>query len=953
MAMLTERDKPRRGGTNREDRGARLLVALVVVFCLAAALPVWAQIAVGAIDGLVRDASGGVVPGASVELSSPAMIGGSRVTVTDQNGRYRFLRLPAGEYSVTFSLQGFGTVKHDGVVVNAAFTATINAALGLAAVEETVTVTGESPIVDVRSTTGQLVLDDSVIDALPSARNIFDMTKFITGASTSRPDVGGNTSIIYTSIHIHGNRSEDRGYYRDGVWLGGYFGGGDAPQAYNATGAQEEVTYQTTAIPAWVRIGGMAITMVSKSGGNDFGGAVYASGMNESMQSSNLDQDLEDQGVTATSGMKKAYDVDATFGGPIMQDKLWFFGSYRVYSVNTLRANQFFPEGAVFGGDEVGGQQLSEFVRKGQQDFKLTWQANPNNKFALAITHENSLRPTRPQGASFVEFEATAVNQTLPKNFFLIANYTGTVGASWLLEGSFSRMRYDYRSIPQDGQTGPPCLDFVNSILTCASIRHSISSPRTNAYHASATWLGEAAGSHELRGGLQGDFGKYITQAFQNGDTILRFRGDVPDSADLRNTPVFTDNRINNVGLYLQDRWQIGDRVTVNIGVRYDYANYWIAEQNAEAGTWVPARHSDEEQVLTWNNVVPRLGVAYDVFGTGRTVVKGSFSKYVGNEATRVQQGVNPLFTQSNRCAWDDLNGDRLATADELSRCRGFSGGLTTTLAPDLRRPFNNEYSLGFQHELAPNFALSVMYHRKENRDLRTRRNLAVPTSGYIPVEVMNPLTNQPMTIYNQDPATQGKQLNQFQNDSKLDNDYNGIEFTVERRFAGQAYLQAGYHYGKNLGRTRLGSDLNDPNLDIFTDGAVRFDEPHQFKVSGNILLPGEINLSGFLIARTGHSRQRSLSVGRSTVPDLTRSSQRVNLERNDDSRYNSVSLLDLRVGRVFQAGPVRLEPFLDLYNIFNANTILTQATSRGAVYGNVSRTINPRVIRIGAKLNF
>ncbi|MGH9336414.1 MAG: carboxypeptidase-like regulatory domain-containing protein, partial [Vicinamibacteria bacterium] len=174
------------------------LLELAVLVSFAATAPVRAQIPEGTIDGVVRDASGAVVPGVTVEVSSPALIEGTRMAVTDRNGGYQFLRLPVGEYTVTLSLPGFATVKREAVVVNAAFTASINVQMTPASVEETITVTGESPIVDIRSTTEQVVLDDAVIDDIPSARNVFDMSKFVIGATTTTPDVGGNTSLLYT-----------------------------------------------------------------------------------------------------------------------------------------------------------------------------------------------------------------------------------------------------------------------------------------------------------------------------------------------------------------------------------------------------------------------------------------------------------------------------------------------------------------------------------------------------------------------------------------------------------------------------------------------------------------------------------------------------------------------------------------------------------------------------------
>jgi hypothetical protein len=367
----------------------------------------------------------------------------------------------------------------------------------------------------------------------------------------------------------------------------------------------------------------------------------------------------------------------------------------------------------------------------------------------------------------------------------------------------------------------------------------------------------------------------------------------------------------------------------------------------------VPERRTPKTDVKTFRNVVPRLGVAYDLTGDATTVLKGSYSVYMGNEATGLAETVNPLFfDSSNRCAWSDTNGDLYAQANELSRCTGWSGGATTILDPNLRRPFNREYSIGVERALTTNMRFSVMAHRREQRDQYGILNRAVPSESYIPVVITNPLTDAPLTIYNQDPATRGMQDNLLTNSSKLDTQYSGIEISFVRRFGARSRVQGGYHYGKNRGRITAG-ELNDPNADIFADGAVGNDEPHQFKLSGNTVLPGNIAFSGSFITNSGHPRQRTLNVGRALVPTLTRATQTVRLEPNDENRYDKWMQLDLRIGRNFTLRGITLEPFIDGYNLLNANTVLAEVTTVGPNLGTVSATINPRLVRVGGKLTF
>jgi outer membrane receptor protein involved in Fe transport len=440
---------------------------------------------------------------------------------------------------------------------------------------------------------------------------------------------------------------------------------------------------------------------------------------------------------------------------------------------------------------------------------------------------------------------------------------------------------------------------------------------------------------------------------------ILRFRGTTPDSVDLANTPLDALSELTELGFYVQDAWSMNNRVTLNLGVRYDKFRIDIAERSAPAGTWVPERTFPRiENVPNWNTVVPRVGVSVNPFGTGRTVLKGSFSIYVGNEAVGVASAVNPMIYSTNRCTWADIDGDRFAQANELSQCSGFSGGVTTRFDPDLKRHFNREYSAGVQHELAANVGLSVMYYRRENRNLRGIRNEAAPPESYTPVTIVNALTGAPLTIYNQAPSTLGGQRNVLVNSPLLDNTYDGVEIAVQRRFSGGASLLAGYHYGKARGSiltsgASTSRDLNDPNNFIDHIGAIGNDEPHQFKLSGSYELPWKVLASGVILAYSGHPRQQTLVVDRTMVPGLTRSSQTVPLQRNDVERYESIALVDLRFGRSFSAGRLRFQPFIDIYNLTNANTVLAEVTTFGSSLGRVSATINPRILKFGAKVEF
>ncbi|MBE3135241.1 MAG: carboxypeptidase regulatory-like domain-containing protein, partial [Acidobacteria bacterium] len=441
------------------------VVGFVVFLFLIACLPAFAQVQTGAIEGIVKDESGGVLPGVTVEVRSPALIEGTRVTVTDAGGSYRFLRLPVGTYTVEFTLTGFSTVERTGIIINAGFTATINVDLKVGSVTETVTVTGESPVVDVRGSTTRTLLSADVIEAIPSARNIFDMSKFVIGASTGTPDVGGSTQHLYTTIQIHGSRSGDRGYYRDGVRVAAYFGDGDAPRMYGTTGAQQEVNYETAAIPASVAHGGFVINMVSKDGGNKLSGTFFASGAAKGMQSSNLDDNLRSRGVTLTSGTKQVYDIDTAAGFPLKRNRVWFFGEARSYAITTLLANQV----------GLDGKQAENYNRRFEYFLKTTAQLNSQNKLTVSFAYDGHVWPYRREEATFVSDEAAGYNTSGrdPYDRVIVGNWQSMRGNNWIFEVGFGYMRVGATTTfrPEVGPDAVARLDIVRSTLTGAATR--------------------------------------------------------------------------------------------------------------------------------------------------------------------------------------------------------------------------------------------------------------------------------------------------------------------------------------------------------------------------------------------------------------------------------------------------------------------------------------------------
>jgi hypothetical protein len=375
---------------------SRILLVLASIVLIPATT--YAQ---GSIAGVVKDASGAVLPGVTVEASSPALIEQTRSVVTDGTGQYKIVDLRPGTYTVTFALPGFNTVKREGLELSGAFTATVNADLRVGAVEETITVTGETPIVDVQSTTRQQVLDHGVIDAVPTGRLVQNLGVLLPGVSVSggltlngvgTQDVGGSSGNAVSQLASHGGRGLDQRTTMNGLSLMLSAGVNNTPYVPNM-GSTQEVTIDTSGVSAEAAEGGVRVNVIPKEGGNTFRGLIFASFANESMQSSNFTDDLKARGFTTPNALKKVADLNPAFGGPILQNKLWFYASHRLQIAQNWVGGMFFDttynDPNVWTLNQDAAHRVSNDGMWNEGNVRLTWQATQRNKFGFSFAKEH------------------------------------------------------------------------------------------------------------------------------------------------------------------------------------------------------------------------------------------------------------------------------------------------------------------------------------------------------------------------------------------------------------------------------------------------------------------------------------------------------------------------------------------------------------------------------------
>jgi Carboxypeptidase regulatory-like domain len=921
----------------------------VVVLILGFAAAAQAQ---SAIAGVVRDSSGAVLPGVSVEAASPALIEGTRAVITDAAGGYRIENLRPGEYVVTFTLTGFRVVRREGIVLPTSFTAQVNVELSLGAIEESVVVTGESPLVDVRGSVSQSVMSREKLDTIPTGRDPFAVGQLIAGVTTSTPDVGGTQVMQQPTLQVHGSSNNDNVFMVDSVQIQHIGFGGNQTGFYFNDGLMEEISYQTSSLPAEAPVGGVQINMIPHDGGNTFHGTVFSTGANGSMQANNLPQDLVDLGFKAQNRVDTVYDVNATLGGPVRRDRVWFFGTARRWSANNFLGNTFTSTGA----QAIDDQHITDAT------IRVTWQATHNNKFSFHYDRSIKWRGHRPNNwlSASINDPISDVVQTTQLNYIGEIKWSSTIGSRVLAEAAMFTMPVNYTLgfEPDAAADTIATYDQVRSVISGVSPRMDTNSARMFTYAGNVSYV---TGSHSLKVGTQVRTGWSQELFTMQGDMLQITSNGVSNSVRLVNTPSGHKEEGVNAALYAQDSWRLG-RITLNPGVRYERFVMSIPAQSAPAGTWVPARDfASQDGIVNWNTVSPRLGASWDVNGDGRTALKGGVSRYDRLEGIAIIQPLNQRFIAFQVCPWTDANNDLVAQVSEIAmpRCTGSLQPSLGNVDANLKRPHQWEYTAMVQRQLGATTSVSVGYYGRQFGDLYTTVNAAVPSSSYTPVVIPNPLTQQPLTVYNQEPATRTSVRNVVTTIPSLNQHYNGIEFQVNTRLS-RATVFGGFTIGRDSGDqdtasscSGCGSDFNNPNNLINNNGAIGFDSTYQIRGGWTYRLPYDVQFSGSVREATGLPQSRTYTITTSIVPGLTQVTQNVQVAPRGDFRYAWQNLVDIRFVKVVKAGTLRLEPTVDVFNLFNDSAVTSAVTTVGSSLGRPSAIVMGRLVRIGGRIAF
>lgn len=1007
---------------------ARRLLAFFTWLAFTMAVPAVA-FAQSSFTGTVKDASGAVMPGVTVEAASPVLIEGTKSDVTGANGQYRIVDLRPGTYVITFTLPGFKTVRQTGVELRVDFVGTVNATLEVGALEEAITVTGATPTVDVSSNAKVEVMTAEILEQVPTGRSIQALAQLVSGVSLNVPDVGGSRAMQQTYMSTRGLTSANNIVTVDGLMVNGLDGDGAVQQYFNQA-MMEEMSYQTSGAGADVSPGGVRMNIVPRDGGNRFASTFFGAWTDKAWQGDNLTDDITARGLRNGPGVDRIYDFNLAVGGPIKKDKLWFFSSGRMWSVNAPVADTFVPpSGTSYRNGVAGCRNGTLQCETGIDDQKiksgllrLTWQATSKHKFSV---YYDEIDKYRGHGMNAGDDPNTSSQiWTSPIYNSAAAKYTGTLSNSLLAEAGYSFNHEQYVITNQDGVNKTP---FSPEWYASASRRDQNFTALTSGL---ANWGGRypdrfnmmaalsyITGSHNIKSGIQYNFGPYINTREANGDLQQVYAGTTtpftnPVSVTVYNTPLrYQENLKADIGIFVQDSWSL-NRLTLNGGLRWEYLAHEVAEQASGNGRFVDARKFDAIAMPTWKDFAPRFGLVYDVFGTGKTAIKAGFNRYNESRTTQFATKYNPLALTSANLTWNDLNGDDIAQGERgctfgTAGCEINFGQLPSnfgvrslaTVDPDFQRTYNLEYTAGVQHELFPRVSVAATFYRRQFYDLPVTDNLLRTPADYRAVDVVSPLDGEVFKAYTVATTTQLRAVNDFDTNATSDRKqiYNGGDITFNVRIPGGGTLFGGYTMERTLRVTC--DEPDDPNFLRFCDDREN-DLPwlKQFKFAGTYPVKWGIQASfsfqsingrpigGFSgtaaadrnrIAGPGYGDVGSpigtrwlitpttryaanctgpCRPGELVIPGMTEAQLLLPLKPGGQELLDRINQLDLSLAKWFEVGGGRrLQLQADLFNITNGNAVLGwRSVNFGtAAYSQVSSILNPRVLRLGVQFKF
>jgi hypothetical protein len=1011
-------------GSCQRQRGfaARLVVKTAQIAFLVLLLPGLA--AAQQIAGTVTDTTGAVLPGVTVEARSPALIEQVRTAVTNNQGQYLIAGLQAGVYSVSFTLTGFNTVVREGVKLTIGFTAQIDGQLAVGSVSETITVAGASPVVDLRNVNQQQVMSREVIDSIPSGKSITGYGLLVPGMVGAEhwgtplgQDQGGMSVQSRQRMSIHGGNHEDQQLDLNGLDVGDAFSQG-ANLAFFPDTSMEEMQFQFSGNEAAIETGGVRINMIPKEGANKFSGQFFATGTWPGLQANNIDDRLKSLGLVDPTVVDQVWSFNPNIGGPIVKDKLWFFAghtSQRAFIFPTGVYNET-TRGALVYRPNLTSRSLDTSTAR-EQGVNVTWQATGKDKlkfyYSNSFTDQDVYLQGRTLGTIFVAPDAAIVSN-IDTNTYQV-NWIRPHTSRLLFEAGYSKHPITWKfypaaraitNLPGVLQLGPTIAHRnMSGWLSGATDRDS---PKDIQQVRGA--VSYVTGRHNFKFGAS--FLRQWTQTVQNSDsnwTSLLVVGSAPIQASFWGSSSEV-NSATSLGLYAQDQWNLG-RLTVNAGARFDNPRAGYPDQVRPITTWVRQEFAIQAKtVVSFYDIQPRLGAAYDLFGNGKTALKASISRYGKRESTDWAQLTNPVIVnrQMNRVFNDStcvsgvcIAGDGLVQGDPLNPLPNgellnsnpnLAFGqpvINTFLDDDLafgwgNRAANWEFTTNVQHEVAPNVSVDFGYFRRAWANFAVLDDRTLSPSDFDRFQVVVPndprlgsAAGKSITLFDRKPTASATPQNYWTSADKFggwDQIYNGFDLTIDAR-VNQVLLQGGMNVGRlETDRCSIANNVPETQLAQTAPGAfsvipwgpvpleecaTRQNWQTQVKLIGSYTLPYDVQVAATYQDQPGPERQARVTYSGAAIAAVlgrpaVLGQQTVNVLRPGTVFGDRFRQFDLRFTKIFRgAGSLRFRGMFDLYNVFNRNTGVQEEPGFSALTSGAGSLWSPQVIMPGRLAKF
>jgi len=966
-------------------------VLALLAMAIATAGTAFAQIQGGTISGTVKDEQGGVLPGVTVTAQG---VDATQTFITETTGEYRFLNLAPGPYKITAALQGFTTMVRDNVIVSVGRNVELPLALKIAAVAETITVNGDSPVIDIKATGTSTNFTSDELTRIPTSRDPFALMRSVPGVLVDRVNIGGNETGQQSNFASKGTRPQDAVWTMDGINITDMTATGASPSYYNYDNF-EEIQVSTAGQDIKQPTGGMGLNLVVKRGTNQFHGGFRGYFDNESMESSNVPAELVATGTThATSDHNKQIsDYGYDIGGPILRDHAWFYNSYSIQDVRLVRR----------AGALVDRTQLKN------PDVKLNWQATKKDMVSFLYFDGFKIKDGRSPGITGILFDAPTAtfhqDNTYTDNplhgLWKIAD-DRVISSNMFVSAKYAFFNNGFILDPVGGLSQQAGRSFTTA-SSFGSVNQSLNvRPQKVANVDVNNFISAMGNSHDLKYGFGFRTVDAVSGTLWPGNGILAIENSPTDLRAQVFRQGYGGNRVDYLNFYAGDTIQRG-ALTVDVGVRFD--RQWgkalasdIAPNPAFPNVVPGVSFAGYDSPFTWTNFSPRAGVTYALDESRKTIARASFSRYAGQLETGTVGVLNPSSTAGSATyRWVDTNGDHFAQASEvdlnqfITAAGGFNPAAPTavrsanTLDPDLKAPKTSSFVAGVEREIRANLAVNVNYSYTRTTDLfgnftgRITPRVGVTLADYAPGSGFSGTLpdgtpyNVATFIPNAAKVTAGGNGFATTNIPDYATDYHGLELSLVKRLSNKWMARAAFswnnareHFASAAGiydtngnpTPTLSEPLQDggqfaPQSGGSGSGSIYINAKWQINANAMYQAPYGIEVSGNVFGRQGYPyplfRQGTTAAlgGDSALQVLV-------TPAIDYLRYDNLWNTDLRAARSFKVNAVTFRGILDAFNVFNANTALVRNNNiTSPTFNALAQNLSPRIFRIGLVVGF